>query len=206
MIVPSLPFAHLNLRFNPFGELTHQERANLAVVEAEVFTKKLNSSCFALQFIAKKGRGKTTHLLALQKYFPDAPYIHYPENGPKPKVTNSDLLFLDEAQRFKPRERMKIWRRKATFVVGTHQDHSREFVKAGLDYESISLEGLSEAKLAKIIRLRLEYARRSEGTIPYFDSLAIKSLINRFDDNIRSIENYLYEIFQDLEEIGCVKV
>ena len=206
MITPTLPFANLNLRFNPFRELTHREKSNLAFVKIESFVKKLDSSCFALQFLGKKGRGKTTHLLALQKHFPDAPYIYYPENSPKPKVKRASLLFLDETQRFKPKERMRIWQRKTTFVVGTHQDHSEEFAKAGLKYESVLLEGLSEAKLAKIIELRLEYARRTRGNIPYLDANAIKKLIERFDDNIRSIEDYLYEVFQDLETINCVKV
>ena len=206
MAIPTLPFNNLNLRFNPFRELTYQEKANLAVVKVESFAKRLGSSCFALQFLGKKGRGKTTHLLALQKYFSDSLYIYYPENGPKPKVNKSPLLFLDETQRFKPKERMRIWQRKTTFVVGTHQDHSEEFAKAGLEYESVILEGLSETKLANIIKLRLEHARRSKGNIPYLDEYAIKKLIERFDDNIRSIEDYLYEVFQDLETISCVKV
>ncbi len=206
MTNPTLPFVNLNLRFNPFRELTHQEKSSLSVVKIENFVKRLASSCFALQFLGKKGRGKTTHLLALQKYFPDAPYIYYPENGPKPKIGKFPLLFLDETQRFKPKERMRIWQRKTTFVVGTHKDHSEEFAKAGLEYESIILEGLSEAKLANIIKLRLEHARRSKGNIPYLDESAIKKLIERFDDNIRSIEDYLYEVFQDLETISHVKV
>ncbi len=202
----TLPFEHLNLRFNPFKELTQEEKPDLAVLKVKSFAKKLHSSCFALQFLGKKGRGKTTHLLALRKYFPSSPYLYYPENGPKPEVMKSPLLFLDETQRFKPEERMRIWQRKTTFVLATHLDHSEEFAKAGLRYESIVLEGLGEEKLTEIVTLRLEHARRSKGAIPYLDSNAIKTLIERFDDNIRSIEGYLYEVFQDLEEIGCVKV
>ena len=61
----NLPFAHLNLRFNPFGEATPEERAKLAVVDIERFAQRLCAPGFAVQFIGEHGRGKSTHLLAL---------------------------------------------------------------------------------------------------------------------------------------------
>jgi fumarate reductase flavoprotein subunit len=67
-----LPFAHLNLRFNPFGELDLHLRADVAVVDLADWPKRLAAGRFAIQFLADCGRGKTTHLLALRRHFPDA--------------------------------------------------------------------------------------------------------------------------------------
>lgn len=201
-----LPFAHLNLTRNPFGELGLEERGKLAVCDLERFIPYLSQPGFALQVLGEPGRGKTSHLLALRKHFPDAPYVHYPEAGPRPHVPSAPLLFLDETQRFSPRDLKTSLKQSASFVVGTHQDHANVFTSLGLEHHSIHLKGLDPEHLSEIVRRRLEAARRGPGPIPYFETELIRSLVHRFGDDVRATEHYLYEIFQTLECVGPVKI
>jgi hypothetical protein len=125
-----LPYAHLNLRRNPFGELLLEERAKLAMVEVSRLVEKLRLPGFVVQFIGEKGYGKTTHLLALKEYFPDAPYFHFPENRKIPPIPSAPVLFLDETQQLPRRLRKRLFRRNSAFAISTHEDHSNHVIPA----------------------------------------------------------------------------
>ncbi len=125
----NLPFEHLNLCFNPFGELDEFERSDVAVVvdlDLDAVVERLRIPGHAVQFIGNQGRGKTTHLLALRRFFPDAPYVHVGDMEPIPYIPKENLLFLDESQRIPRRSRREIFHRCASFVIGSHCDHTRE--------------------------------------------------------------------------------
>ena len=173
----------------------------LAVLAGDTaqYVERLSRPGFALQVTGACGRGKTTHLLALREHFPDVPYRHYPEGGPRPHVPSAPLLFLDETQRLSKRTRQRLFRRPASFVIGTHEDHRAELERAGLDHCAVELRGLSPQRLSAILERRIEAARRSSGAVPSFDTQSVQLLIDRFGDDVRSIESYLYEIFQRLE-------
>ena len=57
-------YAHLNLRWNPFGEATPEERADLALVDYPAFESFLKPGV-ALELRADHGRGKSTTLWGL---------------------------------------------------------------------------------------------------------------------------------------------
>ena len=85
-----LPFAHLNLRFNPFEELTREERAVTAIVDLDELPELHSKDRVAVQFLGEHGRGKSTHLIALHKQFKDSLYtqIHI---GDKPVFNNDPV-------------------------------------------------------------------------------------------------------------------
>ena len=60
-----LPWAWCNLRRNPFGELSRNERAELAVVDIDAIADHASEPYHAVQLIGDCGRGKTTRMLAL---------------------------------------------------------------------------------------------------------------------------------------------
>lgn len=201
-----LAFAHLNLRWNPFGEIGFDDIAQLAVVHVDQYVDRLRRPGFALQFMGDPGCGKTTHLVALHSYFPSAPYIHFKENEKIPAVPLASPLFLDETQRLPPSLRRRFFSRKASFVIGTHVDHSSEYKRAGLSYESIHLKGLSVERLAMILEHRIEWARRDPGPVPTISIPAIAHLIDLYGDDLSAILSRLYDEFQSLEEITDVKI
>src|SRR5262249_43157873 len=105
-IAPQSPYRRWNLRRNPFGELTREERAELALVDVEQHLAELRQGRTALQFLGPCGHGKTTHLLALQRELDEAVYIYLPEDGPQPPIPAIRPLLLDEAQR------LSSWQRR----------------------------------------------------------------------------------------------
>jgi hypothetical protein len=202
----TLPYAHLNLRVNPFGEIPLEERGALAIVDVSHLIGPLSRPGFAAQFLGGMGRGKTTHLLALRQHFPDAPYYYFGVGVPIPAIAEAPLLFLDETQRLPRRLRAQLFHRSASFVIGTHMDHSSEFKRACLGYESVRIQGLTVEHLQAIINRRIEWARRGPGPMPRVTPASTQYLLQRFGDDLRSMEAYLYEVFQDLMEVKDVEL
>jgi len=198
----SLAFENLNLRWNPFGEPAVEDRATLAVVDVEAYVERLRKPGFAVQYLGEAGRGKSTHLMALHQSFPDMPYLKFPENTKIPKIPHAPVLFLDETQRLPPRLRRKIFSRKASFAIGTHEDHSLELAKAHKETVSIHLRDLTPDRLEEIIERRLEWARRGPGPLPRIPSSKINQLIVTYEDDLSAIMECLYEEFQALQEGG----
>ena len=89
-----LSFSHLNLKFNPFGELNVQQRKQVCVVDIDSIKDGLKKDGIAIQFLADHGRGKTTHLLSLHKFYPEAEYIKILV-GKKPVFTQQSCRFVD---------------------------------------------------------------------------------------------------------------
>lgn len=198
----SLAFEQLNLRWNPFGEPAPEDIANLAVVDVETHVERLSRPGFAVQYLGEAGRGKSTHLIALHQFFPAMPYLKFPENTRIPRIPRAPVLFLDEAQRLPAGLRRRIFSRKGSFVIGTHEDHSLELARAGIDMLSIHLSGITAERLAQIIERRLEWARRGPGPLPHLSASKIIELIEAYDDNLSAILGCLYEEFQALPRGG----
>ena len=199
-----LPFAHLNLCRNPFGELSFADRAGLAVVEIDRFVRRVRQPGYAVQFLGDKGRGKTTHLLALRQHFPEAPYLHIGE-GQRPRIPRGHPLMIDEIQRLPRWRRRWVFRRSVSLVIGTHEDVSAELLRAGFEVDSIEAGALLDAeRLHEILNRRIRWARRAPGPVPRVTLNTAGALIERFGDDVRAIEWHLYEMFQGLEEIKNV--
>ena len=127
--VPSWrPFARLDLTINPFGELTPEQRGEVAVVDVEWWTAWLTAGraagkLRAVQFMGDCGRGKTTHLLALRFALPTAKYVYLPQHGPLPATPEGPLVMIDEAQRLSWRRRREIFNRGRGAAVGVCAGH-----------------------------------------------------------------------------------
>lgn len=204
-----LPFAHLNLRRNPFGELPLTDRGKMAVpsINLESIIAQLEKPRFAVQFLGDKGRGKTTHLLALRVHFPEAPYIHIGEQEPVPRIPRVPLVFLDEMQRIPPRQRKRLFKRNTSWVIGTHEDHQVEMERAGLEVHMHRFCGLDVEQLVTLANRRISMVVRDiEQPVPVLDASSAQRLIRLYSDDVRAIEGHLYDVFQNMRAVGYVKV
>lgn len=200
----SLPFAHLNLRRNPFGELDLSLWADLAVVDVDRFLPRLTQPGYAVQFMGHQGRGKTTHLLAVMRHFPQAAYVHVGEDE-RPRIPHGQPLVVDELQRVPPRRRRRLYRRRVSLVAGTHEDLSGELSAAGFEVELVEVGGsLDVRRLGEILDRRIEAARRGPGRLPRVSRPTAGALIDRFGDNLRGIHWHVYNLFQNLPGIQDV--
>jgi len=199
-----LPYAHLNLRKNPFGEMDLSERLEIAISDYEGLTDQLQEPGVAVQFIGGKGTGKTSNLLALKRSFPEAPYVYIGE-GESPTIPRGTLLFLDEAQRLSRLRRTRLFKRNRSFVIGTHIDLAGFLRAAGLEVQTIYPEQrLCQEKLEILFHRRIMHVRRSPGPVPRIRGQTIRDLMGKYGVDIRSMEDDLYERFQSLGGIQDV--
>ena len=202
---PSLPFAHLNLRRNPFGELPLSDWAALAEVDVQEFDEFLIEPGATVQFVGEKGNGKTTHLLAIRDRIPESVYVHFPE-GQKAQIPAGNPILIDEAQRMTRWQQWKVFRSDTSLVLGTHRDFTGELTRAGRRVKTVAVhERMSPERLTRIVQHRIEWVRRNPGPVPELSCDTADRLLARFGPDIRRIFFELYGTFQNLQE-GCTDV
>jgi hypothetical protein len=197
----SLPYAHLNLRANPFGHLSRPEKNAIFVprIDLEPIIEGLKRPGFLVQLSHDGEFGKTSHLLAIRRHFPGAPYIFVPEEGPKPAIPEAAVLFIDRFHALNWRTRAGVLRRTASFAIVSHAHHRSEYVRAGLDYEVIALPPFSLDKLTEYIEARIAYFRRDPGRpVPTVDRELLGRLRSRLGGE-HELSDYLYDLFEELE-------
>lgn len=196
------PYARFNLRRNPFGELTPEERAELAMVDVQRWVEFLRGPA-AVQFVGPCGRGKTTHLLAIRRRLPSAVYLLLPETGPRPAMPDQRPLLIDEAQRLGFWQRRRVFAAGGPLALGTHGDLGPALRRSGLEVVTVELaaEGSPE-RLAQILNRRIEASRLTPAAVPRIELAHAVSLRDRFGSDVRQIEHHLYLQFQDAAQKG----
>lgn len=200
-----LPFFHLNLRRNPFGELTTAERTRLAIVECDAAMQHLKSPRSVIQVVGERGYGKTTHLLALAAQFAENAYVHIPEGQHAAIPEQGEPLLIDEAQRMTFVQQWKTFRSQRRLVLGTHSDFEPALRRVGRQVLTIAADQFTDAsRVQNLLNARIEFARRDAGPIPQISQATALSLFRRFGSDIRSIEHSMYLTFQQLRNIQDV--
>ena len=201
----ALPFSHLNLRRNPFGELTTAERTALAVVETSEALRHLNLPRSTVQVIGEKGFGKTTHLLVLAAHFEDHAYVHLPEGKRVAIPVSGEPLLIDEAQRLTLVQRWQIFRSNRRLILGTHTDFRDVLHQAGRPVLTIAANQLTnEQRVHSLLNARIQFVRRDAGPIPSITMITAARLFTQFGSDIRSMEHSMYDTFQQLRNIQDV--
>jgi len=200
-----LPFAPLNLRRNPFGQVPIDERPQLAVVDVEEWVEAVQGGT-VVEFVGRSGRGKSTHLRVLAAHLPEAAYVHVHKDRPPPAMPDRPVLCVDEAQFLPPRRRRALYRRDAPLALGTHASLADEIEAADRVVKTVSLDDrpVDASLLRQIVDRRLEWARRNEGNLPQLSDEAVTWLLERYGDNLRAIEHHLYAVFQHLDSVRTV--
>lgn len=191
------PFAPLNLIRNPFGELTRADRVRAAVVDTEDYLQRLQQPHIALQFVADCGRGKTTHLLSIAAQCPAGAYVYLPEDQRCPAIPVGEPLFIDEAQRLPWLTRRKVFARGGPLVLGTHVDLCGPLRRAGYTVWTYHVgNDLTPQRLVRVLNRRVEIARLGYAPLPEICEVEAAALIAQYGNDIRAIEDELYERFQ----------
>ena len=205
----SLPFEHLNLRRNPFGEFSAEKRTQLAIVELSSALDHLQSRSEklrpVLQFIGEKGFGKTTHLLKLATRFPNAAYVHIPEDEHATIPADGEPLLIDEAQRLTLWQRLWLFRSRRTLVLGTHRDFTQHLKWAGRAVLTLDVaRHTTPERIELILNDRIKSVRRSSAPIPTITSATAKALFTLYGSDLRSMQHHLYDVFQCLRSVQDV--
>ena len=202
-----LPYSHLNLRRNPFGVPKPEERADLVVANVSDIATQLLVPRTAIQLMGAHGRGKSSHLFALQRELTERTQtpVPYARLRHSPEVPVKPIVLLDEAALL---YRRRWWRLAGvqSLAVSTHLDLRPLLWTLGFRVETLRIQGIQPQQLHDIFQRRLEWARGGPGPIPSIPSTTIDVLIEQFGDDVRSMEKVLYQYLQDMEEIGDVQM
>lgn len=200
-------FEQLNLTRNPFGEPRASERADLAVVDVDTYVDRLEAGGCYVEFTGRQGRGKTTRLHALRDRLADAVFVRVPEapqEARKTKLPGAPVVLVDDAQFLNARQRRTLFERAGAVAAATHETLVPQAESAGFDVREVEIAGLDRSRLHKIVEKRIDWARRGLGPVPQLSESALDRLIELYGDDLRTIEDVLYSVFQTLENIEIV--
>ncbi|MGM0557830.1 MAG: hypothetical protein ACQEVA_15705 [Myxococcota bacterium] len=200
-------FAHLNLTRNPFGEPALHQRSRLAVVDVDAFVAALRQPGTYLEFRGAQGRGKSTRLHAIAGHIDDAEFVRVPEEpdlARRVELPGAAVVLVDDAQFLSDAQRRALFRRADSVAAATHDSLIAPAKEAGFDVEEVLVSGLQREELRAIVERRIEWARRGDNPVPTVTDAALEQLIASFGDDLRTIEDVLYSVFQKLEGAGDI--
>ena len=198
-----LHFEHLNLKQNPFGSREIDSWAQSIVLDARDYLPFIGQKQTVL-FLGEKGEGKTSHMIGLQRSFPDSVYLRLPsylESEAFPVIPDVPILFLDECQRLLPWQFPYVFRKDRTVVLGSHRNHKYELALLGWTTKVVSVAQKDPQKIQKILQIKIEQVRRKSGLIPSIKLELVFYLQQKYGSKIRAMESELYDIFQSAKSI-----
>ncbi len=203
-------FERSNLRWNPFGEASFDDRRELALVRVPAPIPGTH-----LQIIGDAGHGKTSSLLALLGRIDGARYVYVPDAARADTpwlglwrivarlcLDRRGPLLVDEAQRL-PRWAVALLSTRAdTLVVATHDDLRADWRRP---IATVELHTIEPAFVDDVIAARLRWARRREGPTPKPTADLLRSLRERHGACVRALEAELYFHYQNHDGLGDVE-
>ena len=103
--------------FNPFSGVLEADIAEALVPKfdlSKIRSKIENSESLAIEFVGRKGRGKTTHLTCLQQSLPAYPIFYLNSNSKLTEIIHhpSKIVFIDSIHHLNLMERVKLFKTK----------------------------------------------------------------------------------------------
>lgn len=203
---PSLPYAGLNLRRNPFGTLDGPALQEVVVVDMEeevdaVLATLSDPSAppLLVQLVGPPGSGKSTHLGALAVRLPRTPMLAWSRRTGWPAVPPGRSILLDDAHVMSGRVRRPILRRRAV-VAASHHDLAPVFQRRGFHVRTVDVPSLvTGERLRAIVHRRMEAARRGPGPVPSVSDEELHSLLEKHGPDLRTIFHSLYDQIQEMQ-------
>lgn len=186
------------LRYNPFGGLTDEQLPG--IVQPRPFMPEVRAAIQAgkrraVQFIGRKGRGKTTHLRLLAGEFPEGSLHLLPRYSSAEYLLAdpSELLFVDSIGHLSFAEQRALFRKEAVIVFTTHVSRWVACRSVGMPLQSHRFRGLTAEEMTSIIRARTQGAMIDPDEQWEVDEAAVSALVRKFRDDYRGLLNHLYQ-------------
>lgn len=187
---------------NPFGAMTPQEQAQLAVLAPHVFPDTRPKRHLATQWIGPCGHGKTTRLRAIESHLThahelSAHYVYVTPERTLHAVPQSDVLLIDEMDRMPRRHWRQLLQDGVPLFVATHRCLQRRLESYGYQVQTQTLShSLTPNHLAAMLNRRIAYCQEGPFSAPEITDKHAGTLMRLFGNDIRSIEAALYEHVQ----------
>jgi len=204
---PYFPFHALGFKCNPFRTLTDDEWGEIAVLPESLLAAAQAPT--HLQILGALGRGKTTTLMGLYADLKRAgehvAYEYIPEGQTRFNTPLNDLniFLLDEAQRIKNFPQA-LNLRKVRVIFASHQNFASHFARHNQPLATCELDSITPDHLRRVIEKRLAYFAFNDQRPVHFADEAIEYLHEKFGSDLRGIERFLYEVFQNRMAAGTI--
>lgn len=204
---PFFPFHAIGYKCNPFRTLTDDEWSEIAILPESILDAANTST--HLQILGEMGRGKTTTLLGLYSHFKRSnqrvAYEYIPEGQTRFYTSLDDLgiFLLDEAQRIKNFPQV-LHLQEVRLIFASHQDFTSHFARYNLPLVTVELDSIKPDHLRRVIEKRLAYFALNDQREIYFADDAIEYLCEEFGSDLRGVERFLYEVFQNRMAIETI--
>ncbi|MGK0307126.1 MAG: hypothetical protein ACI8RP_000077 [Urechidicola sp.] len=190
-----------NFKYNPFSGILEDDIGEILVPKFSldnIIHKINNSDSLAIEFIGKQGRGKTTHLVYLQKQMEEYPIFLLNHKSSITDIINNkaNIIFIDSIHHLNFFDRVKIFKEKKVVIYTTHWSRKFDCFLARKNNQSIKFKGINEEILREVLNKRLRLASHRNFEPSVICSNDVKTLIKNFGDNYRGIINHLYVNYQ----------
>ncbi len=188
-------------KYNPFSGVLEDDIEKILVPKfnlKNIISKINNPDSLNIEFLGKQGRGKTTHLVYLQKQMTKYPIFLLNSNSTISDIIKhkASIVFIDSIHHLNIFERVRLFRVKEKVIYTTHWPRKLDCFLAGKSNYSIKFKGISKEILLEILNKRLQLASYKKKEQEIVSNNDIQLLIKKFGDNYRGIINYLYEQYQ----------
>lgn len=139
MKINTIQSSKFNYNYNPFSGILDDDLEHTLVPRFninEILSIIVDSNSKAIQFIGRQGRGKTTHLIYLQKVLKQYPiYLLNSKSRAKNILsTNAKVIFVDSIHHLSLVDRIKLLKKECTIVYTTHYSRKIECLIAKKSY------------------------------------------------------------------------
>ena len=191
----------LLLRQNPFGGLTDVELEQVLVPHFEMERMLAlieDGQPKIIEFLGKKGRGKTSHFRYLHRHLPFYPMYLLDQNKPSTQIEElqSPVIFVDSIFHLGLFRRLRLYRAFETVVLTTHWGRKLEYQFAGKKSYCFHFKGINADRLKKLIVRRIKVMLANENQEIIINDQVVNTLIEKFGDNYRAILNHLFDQYQ----------
>ena len=189
----STRFHALGLRFNPFGALPPGE---VALATVPRLPPPSRGEC--VQLVAHHGRGKSCCLRQWEALLPGAVYLRAGRDG-WPDLSRCEVLLLDEAEQLRPGQLREAAERVPTLAFAAHWDLSPGLPRV---VRTVALPRVDLAWVEQLVARRLAHARLGNSPVPEVPRGVLAQLVSRHGENLRALNDALYEWYQHGELPG----
>lgn len=200
-------YSRLNLKYNPFSFLDTTELSEVLEdrIDLNALAAKMNTSdSFYIEFIGKKGRGKSSQLLKLfNEYFPSHSFVELKRGSKQSVESTSNILFVDSFQLLSIPNKWKLLKEQKRVVIAAHSSHdvlpfSRRGFTEKVNFSKLPIDSIL---LQSIVNSRLKLAQLDSGkSVPKIKPNYLMKLLETYQNDLRSIQLALYDEFVELNE------
>jgi len=211
MVADRRPFEHLNLRRNPFGDISDIVRqADLVAGPLDEWVEWVRRRDRMLAFVGPRGCGKSTRLRAsfervsaqsdvtvrLIRVEDDEP-IEWP---------SADILMVDEAQFVRRSEWLTLESSPPdSLVVASHEELPDVARRLGFRLKTVDCRVADVSRLREMVDGRFNAVRRNDGPIPTVTDDACVWLVAEYGSDLRAAVSHLYAVVQRLETVRSIE-